>query len=135
MAAPFLTIPHFSPSPALFALHAAGSAISHGLNLQLYTTFIPQIRMSSSTISLRNSWALAMNIPNTVSLPHIPAISAAHNIDATPSAGAFTPVTGANFPVRRIVFLPSLSLPERSVLAESLAATKPGRHSTGLLSR
>ena len=79
--------------------------------------------------------ALAMNVPDTESLPHIPAISAAHTIDATPSAGVFTPVTGTNFPVRRIVLLPSLSLPERSGLAESLAATRPGRRSTGLLSR
>ena len=79
--------------------------------------------------------ALAMNVPDTESLPHIPAISAAHTIDATPSAGVFTPVTGTNFPVRRIVLVPSLSLPERSVFAELLAATRPGRRSTGLLSR
>ena len=79
--------------------------------------------------------ALAMNIPNTESLPHILSISAAHNIDATPSADAFTPVTGTNFPIHRIVLLPSISLPERAVLTESLAATRPGRRSTGLLSR
>ncbi len=77
--------------------------------------------------------ALAMNIPNTESLPHILSISAAHNIDATPSADAFTP--GTNFPIPRIVLLPSISLPERAVLTESLAATRPGRRSTGLLSR
>src|SRR6266496_635257 len=79
--------------------------------------------------------ALTMNIPNIESLPHSLSISAAHNIDATPSADAFTPVTGTNFPRHRIVLLPSISLPERAVLTESLAATRPGRRSTGLLSR
>jgi hypothetical protein len=79
--------------------------------------------------------SLEMNIPNTESLPHIPVISASKNIDATSSSGVFTPDTGTNFPIRRIVLLPSISLSERSEPAESLAATRPGGRSTGLLSR
>jgi hypothetical protein len=79
--------------------------------------------------------ALAMNIPNTESLPHILVISASQTIDATPSAGGFTPDTGPNFPIRRINLLSSKSTPERSVPAESLTAIKPGGRSTGLLSR
>ena len=79
--------------------------------------------------------ALSINIPDTESLPGIPVISAALNIDATPPAAAFTPGTGTSFPIRRLVLLPSISMAERSVPAASLAASRPGRRSTGLLSR
>ena len=107
--------------------------IMHAPNTEALRTF-GQHTATPDTDALGVS-GLAMNIPNTESLPHIPVISAAHNIGATPSAGAFASDTGTNFPIRRIVLLPSISLPERSAPAESLAATSPGRRSTGLLSR
>src|SRR5258708_28221747 len=53
----FLAGSHFFPSSALFALHCAVSAISHGLGVQFCATFAHPIRISSSTTSLRNSWA------------------------------------------------------------------------------
>src|SRR2546426_11878641 len=52
----FLTIPQFFPSSNLFALQPPVSVISHGRSVQFCTTFAPQIRISSSTTSLRNSW-------------------------------------------------------------------------------
>src|SRR5205823_6603969 len=125
--------PWLLPPGALRLHNRAPTQIMDALNIDALRTF-GQDAAGPDTDALGVP-ALAMTIPNTESLPHIPAISAAHNIDATPSAGALTTVTGTNFPVRRIVLLPSLSLPERSGLAESLAATRPGRRSTGLLSR
>jgi acyl-CoA synthetase (AMP-forming)/AMP-acid ligase II len=53
----FLAVSQFFPSSALFALHSAVSAISHGQGVQFCTTFAHHIRISSSTTSLRNSWA------------------------------------------------------------------------------
>jgi hypothetical protein len=47
------------PSPsACFALHPAVSAISHGFHFKRWITFTHQIRISSATASLRNSWDL-----------------------------------------------------------------------------
>jgi hypothetical protein len=54
----FSTVPQFFPSVALFALHPAVSAISHGQGVPFCTTFAYLIRISSSTTSLRNSWEL-----------------------------------------------------------------------------
>lgn len=67
----FLSVPQFFPSPALFALHPAVFAISHGEETSFCTTFAHQISISSSTISLRNSWAL----PTAVLLPISAAVS------------------------------------------------------------
>ena len=50
-------------SSAFFALHPTVSAISHGLNVRFCTTFAPQIRISSSTTSLRNSWVCERPLP------------------------------------------------------------------------
>lgn len=79
--------------------------------------------------------ALAMNIPNTESLPYIAVIAVSENMAATPSGSPFTPDTGTNFPIRRITLLPSFPVSERSEPAESLVATRAGGRSTGLLSR
>src|SRR5256885_2838557 len=50
-------------SSACFALYSTVSAISHGLNVRFCTTFAPQIRISSSTTSLRNSWVCERPLP------------------------------------------------------------------------
>ena len=47
-------------SSAFFAPHLAGFAISHRPGIQFCTTFVPQLSISSSTTSLRNSWALPL---------------------------------------------------------------------------
>lgn len=52
-----LAVAHFFLSSASFALHPASPAIFHQLNVRFSTTFAPQLRSSSSTTSLRNSWA------------------------------------------------------------------------------
>jgi hypothetical protein len=49
--------PSGTSSSAFLAPHPADSSISHRIIVQNWTTFAPQIGMSSSTISLRNSWA------------------------------------------------------------------------------
>jgi len=52
-----LAVPQFLPSSALFALHPSVSVLSHKLNIRFCVTFAHHIRISSSTTSLRNSWA------------------------------------------------------------------------------
>jgi hypothetical protein len=55
----------------LLAPHRADSSISQGITVQNWTTFAPPIGMSSSTSSLRKSWAYQAITPHRHSGNHL----------------------------------------------------------------
>lgn len=77
---------------------------------------------------------VAAKIPDTDSLPHIPSIPASQNIAAS-FDGSSLPTIGTNFRIRRMVLLPSVTLPSQVEIGEIPVKSSAGRRSTGLLSR